>query len=165
MEEVDLSNTRRITFKQFVAEANPCRDAIVHLKSHNGGKSLNLYLTTINDVLGVCPKLFKLQNNMNDEGIDGEIYVEEIRKYGNKKIVGAVKRYKNKVSVAIQLLWDEDNTGVYKHTQCQVQVCPDDDLEKLREFAQQMKRENELVTRSVSVVVEDESHELVMEDA
>ena len=163
MEEVDLTTTRRVTFKQFVAEANPCRDSIVRLKSHSGGKSLNLYLTTINDVLGVCPKLFKLQNNMSSEGVDGEIYAEEVRKYSNKKIVGVVKRFKGKVSVAIQLMFDEDNTGVYKHTQCQVQLSPEDDLEKLREFGQMVKRDNEVMTKS-GVAGECESQTLVLDD-
>ena len=138
--EVPTNSVRRLTFKNFVAEGNPLLDSIVSLKSHTGGKSLHLFLSGINDVLALTPVMFKLLNNVKSEGVDDEIFVQEVKKYDNKKVVVALKRFRNKTSVCVQLLFDENNTGVYKHTQCQVTLSPEDDLEKLREFAQALKK-------------------------
>lgn len=137
-----LSSERRLTFKHFVAEGNPLLDSLVSLKSHTGGKSLHLYLGGINDVLALTPVMFKLLNNVKQEGVDDEIFVQEVKKYDNKKVVVALKRFRNKTSVCVQLLFDENNTGVYKHTQCQVTLSPEDDLEKLRVFAQALRKVN-----------------------
>ena len=145
--ETLLSPVRRLTFKHFVAEGNPNADSLVSLKSHTGGKSLHLYLSGINDVLALTPVMFKLLNNVKSEGMDDEIFVQEVKKYDNKKVVVALKRFRQKTSVSVQLLFDENNTGVYKHTQCQVTLSPEDDLEKLREFAQALKKLNESQTK------------------
>lgn len=137
----------RIAFKHFVAEGRPQKSPLVGLKNNNTSRILYCYLGTLNDILAVCPKLFKIQHETSAEGEDGEIYTEDIMKYGsqnygNKKVVGSVKRFKNKVSVCIQQMFDDDMSGVYKYSPYLVQFSPEDDLEKLRSFAQEIRNEH-----------------------
>lgn len=139
-ETIHSVEIRRKTFKHFVAEETLGDTALVSLKNHNNGKSLHLYLSGINAVLAVAPKLFKILSETSTEGEDEEIYSEELKSYGNKKIMASVKRFRNKTSVCIHLMFDENKTGEYRHTRCQIQLSPEDNLEDLREFAQAAKR-------------------------
>lgn len=144
---------RRITFKHFVAECDPEKSPLVGLKNHNTSRVLYCYLGTLNDILAICPKLFNIQRNTQPEGEDRDIFTEDIAEYGgknycNKKIVGIVKRYKNKISVCVQQMFDEHNTGNFKYSPSLVQFSAEDDLEKLRAFAQEMRREHAAVVKN-----------------
>ena len=139
---------QRVSYKHFVAEANPEQAEFLGLKNNNTGRVMFCYLSSLNEMLAVMPKLFKLQNNTNPEGPDCEIYNEEIVKYGNKKIMAIVKRFSGKVSVCFQMMYDENLDGVYKYSPYLIQFSQEDDLESLRTFGQKTKHDNEAYLKS-----------------
>jgi hypothetical protein len=136
-------NLQRLAFKHFVAEGDPSVDQIIGLKNNNTSRILYLYLSSLNEVISTCPKLFEKIKEFDSEGPDAELFEKEIKRYGNKKIMAFVKRYKNKVAAFIQIMYDEKKDGDYKYSPYLVQMSLEDDLEKLREFGQKIKREHE----------------------
>jgi len=139
---------RRLVYRNFVAECDPTKNAIISLKNNLSGKELYVYLSSLNDIIFRSSVLFDIMNKAEENGEDAELYREDIHHYGEKKgipkkIVGIVKRYQNKLSVCIQQMWDENGDGDWKYSTSLIKLTPEDDLEKLRSFAQEMHREFE----------------------
>lgn len=163
------SSVKRIVFRHFVAESTPDVSPLVGLKNKNTGRILYCYLGTLNEIINLCPEMFEIQRNTPAEGEDEEIFSKEIVAYTNKnncskKMLGTVKRYKNKVSVCVHQMFDETNSGIFKYSPCLVQFSPEDDLEVLRGFGQDMKKEHaEAVKTKLELVSEENQYEEKME--
>lgn len=139
------SNTiQYLAFKHFVAEGDPAVDEIIALKNNNTGKNLYCYLSTLNAILGACPVLLEKLKEYEAEGPDEELFEELIKSYGNKKVMGYVKRYRNRLGAFIQIMYDKEQDGNFKHSPFLVQISPEDELEKLRSFAQRIKNDHEV---------------------
>lgn len=141
------SGSERIKYKYFVAEGNPLESPLIGLKNINNGRVLYCYLGTLNNILATVPKLREIQKNTLTEGPDEEVYSEEITTYKNKKIVGSVKRFKNKLSVSIQQLYDEKNNGEFKFSPSFIQFSEEDDLSQLEVFGQKIRKDHRNLTK------------------
>lgn len=137
-----------LAFKHFVAEGDPNVDEILSLKNKNTGKDMFCYLSTLNSIIAACPTLLEELKRFETEGADAELYVVEIKKYGNKKIMGFVKRYRNRLGAFIQIMYDKEEDGNFRHSPFLIQISPEDEYEKLRNFGQKIKNDYDLVQAS-----------------
>lgn len=98
-------------FLYFVIECDPTKSEMVYLRNVNNGRTLNCFLSTLNSITYMCPSLFEAKAGTKEEGPDMTILSCDVHTYKTRKIVATVKRFKNKVSVCFQLMFDPEGTG------------------------------------------------------
>lgn len=109
------------------------------------------------------PNAIKIVKDLPTEGEDLKYMENIICEYGQNQIVLIVQRYKNHMSILVQLKYDRTNTGKFEHTRSVIQVSPEDDIESLQKFGVEMAERacQELVkAREAEIEIPDQVEEM-----
>lgn len=142
-DKIYLEMTRRakqtLAFKHFIAEGNPKIAEYIELRNKKTGKNLYCYLPTINSIIATWSHLMEARRQQTAEGLNATLYKVVIKVYWKAKIMGFVKRYRNKLRVFVQLVDDKKNDGNITLSPYYIQISEADETIKLRKFAEEIK--------------------------
>ena len=132
-----LKNRFLLYFILFL-ESEPQKGGYLFLKNRKTGNGLRCYRRTLNSIVDALPKAFQLVNSLPTLGEDMKFMDQEICAYNQTQIVMIIQRFKNYLSILVQMKYDRSGTGKYEYTRSVVQFSPEDNLKELQEFGEEM---------------------------
>ena len=137
----------------FISECRPKvlnEGTMVYLKNKNTGHGLKCYMKTLNRIIDAVPEGFTFMKQLSTEGEDTKYLEKVICTYGQNveidgemkrvenQIVLTVQRYKNSLSLMVQMKFDREGNGQFSYSRRAVQFALEDNLEELRNFGHTM---------------------------